>query len=431
MLTALITLTTWWLCCFAVISTWKRDLFLRTWHEPYFSDTPVLIESDDWGPGGDCDAESLKIVLECLRIHKDSIGRCAVLTADIVLAVPDIPKIKRSEFVAYHRRFLDTEFPEIHTEMMAGIRTGTLVPQLHGLEHMNCDAFVALCADRDARVETALREERWWDWESLDSPLQGHYVDGRQLPTTPIDEQTAEEIISTAMDTFERMFGHGSISTVAPCYLWNSNIEAIWKQHGVRYIQTAGYRCTGRDAQGKYRQDPPIIRAGDRSDAGQRYLVRNVMYEPVDGRNTPLTAMCESRVAFRQALPITISTHRYNYTRSAEETQSSINGLNRLLTQLEQNLPNIRYLSSPELGSCIDNPAQRVINAFNGDSFPSVALLTGTEKVRPFLYRLKYRHPKLFVLSVMSGLILPVGLLILLLPPLSRPWHSGQVYRER
>ncbi len=419
MLTALLILTAWWSLSLVTLWVWKRDLFQRTWKEPYFADTPVLIESDDWGPGGAYHAVRLRGLLECLSRHIDHVGRCAVLTADTVLAVPDMPKIKASRPISYHRRFLDQAFPRIHAEMMRGIKQGTLVPQLHGLEHLNANAILTRYAAGDPKVDTALQEDNWWDWESLDSPLQGHYVDGSRLPTTPIDLDSAEEIIGTATVAFEQMFGYPSISTVAPCYLWNSDIEVIWKKHKIGYIQTAGYRCTERDKHGTYRQYPPIIRAGNKSDAGQRYLVRNVMYEPVDGRNTPDTAFTEAMTARQQALPITISTHRYNFTRSEAECRTALDGLGHLLIRIKQTFHRIRYLSSPELGMCIDYPQQRVDNQFNGETFPAIAGLTDTEKIRPFLYRLKHRHPKLLMLAIMTGLVLPIGLIMLFSPPIA------------
>jgi hypothetical protein len=414
MLNFLLILGAWWAFCLILLWAWKRSLFQRTWNEPYFADAPVLIESDDWGPGGSFHADRLRGLLNLLSRHRDKVGRCAVLTADTVLSVPDIPEIRASQPVTYRRKLLDESFPEIHSAMILGVEQGTLVPQLHGLEHLNGEAFSRLHANGDKRVEIAFQDDDWWDWESLDSPLQGHYVDGSHLPTTPIDQRAGEEIIDTATTLFVRMFGQPSISTVAPCYLWNSQIEQIWKHHGIDYIQTAGYRCTERDENGNYLQDPPLIRAGDRGDGGQRYLVRNVMYEPTDGRNTPDSAFSEAIDAHKQALPITISTHRYNFTRSESEYHSSLDGLDQLLTRIEQAIPNTRYLASPELGSCMENDQQQVENPFNGDLFPPVDLLTGWRKVTPFLQRLKQRHPKLLILSILTGLVLPAGLLMLL-----------------
>lgn len=216
-----------------------------------------------------------------------------------------------------------------------------------------------------------------------------------------------------AMTRFQQMFGHPSISTVAPCYLWNDDIESAWKEQGVQYIQTAGYRCTGRGDNGSYIQDPPLIRAGNQSKSGQIYLARNVMYEPVDGIHTPFSAFKEALQAYQQALPITISTHRYNYTRSQDEFDTSLSGLNSLLGRLISTLPVTRFLSSPELGDAIHQPKSAVKNHFNQDQWPAIAALYGTAKIAPFLQRLRYRHPKLVLLSLLTGLVIPAGLIIL------------------
>lgn len=411
----LIILGWWFLLLFALV-TWKRKLFLSTWKEPYFLDTPVLIESDDWGPGGPHHAERLEKLLECLAKHKDSVGRTAVLTADCVLSVPDIRAINEASQPIYRRKMLDSCFPSIHSVMKEGMRMGTMVPQLHGLEHLNSTAFLKLCHAKDPRVKNACKDDDWWDWESLDSPLQAHYVDGSCLPTRPLPIEDLEILIKEAVDQFERIFGYPSISTVAPCYLWNDDVERIWAKNGIAYIQTAGYRCPARDQDGRYIQDKKQIRIGDKSTAGgQRYLVRNVMYEPADGKNTPETSLKEAIAARRQALPISVSTHRYNYSRDKEEFILALEGLDLLLSKLEEKFDNIRYISSPELGQSIEAPHSTIQNPFQNTQYPPLQYLKGSKKLFPFVQRLIHRHPKLLYISIGTGLIAPITFLALLL----------------
>ncbi|OQW79964.1 MAG: hypothetical protein BVN35_00880 [Proteobacteria bacterium ST_bin11] len=398
-----------WLMCLAALWLWKKSLFIATWREPYFADTPVLIESDDWGPGGDFHGERLTQLLSMLAKHKDSVNRSAVLTADMVLAVPDIAKIESTG--QYHRRMLDTDFPIIYKALQQGIQQDTLVPQLHGMEHLNGKAFAELCQKQDPRLAIARSNKGWWDWEKLDSPLQGHYVDGSTLPTQAISSVDAKALVANAMDCFAKMFGYPSLSTVAPCYLWNDEIEKSWQQQNIIAIQTAGYRCTGRDQTGHYFQDPPMIRLGSSNRFAQTYLVRNVMYEPVDGKNTPDSAFTEAELAYRQALPVSISTHRYNYTRSEEQCQQAISGLDQLLGQIIGKFPNVRFLASPELGEFLQNKTNHIVNRFNDREWPSLNLASPHRKTSAFLYRLYYRHRKLVLIGYCTGLIFPAWLI--------------------
>lgn len=398
-----------WSICLLLLWLWKSPLFKKTWQEPYFAETLILIESDDWGPGGDFHAIRLKTLLAAINQHRDSVNRPAILTADIVLSVPDMPKITAANDGSYHRKTLES-FPEIYEAMQTGIKDGVFVPQLHGLEHLNGKAFARLSQLNEPRISQAKTTNDWWDWEALDPPLQGHYVDGSSLPTTPIPKTEATETINDATRTFEQLFGCPSASTVAPCYLWNDTIEQKWSQNQISIIQTAGYRCTGRNETGQYYQDKPLIRVGDKNNFGQIYLVRNIMYEPVDGKNTTESAFQEALIAHRQALPLTISTHRYNYTRSEEDFDSSLRGLNHLLQKITTTLPISRFLSSAELGQFLHHPKQPLYNDFNHSSWLGLSYLQGPRKLCAFLHRLYYRHPKLALISKISGFIIPCWL---------------------
>ncbi len=400
---------TFWSVISLALFLWKRELLIHTWQEPYFLETPIVIESDDWGPGGRFHAKRLAILLDTLSNHKDSTNRSAILTANIVLSVPDVEKINQTTSDFPPKRLLDQDFADIYQTMLAGLEKGIFVPQLHGLEHLNAAAFARLCRTADPRTASARSDDNWWDWESLDSPLQGHYVDGSTLPSRPIDTQLAKQIVGQAVALFEKMFGMPSLTAVAPCYLWNDDIEACWHTHSIRAIQTAGYRCIGRDGSGKYLQDKSLIRAGEKNEFGQIYLVRNVMFEPVDGKNTPETALSAALQAKEQASAITISTHRYNFTRSEQEFAESLAGVDRLLSLLTESLAQTRFMSSAELARFLLDPNSSLTDCKN-KTLPPPTRLHGVAKLSPFLYRLYYRHPKLVKLSYFSGLIVPAWL---------------------
>lgn len=401
------------------LSLWvlQGPLLRRTWSEPYLSDLALVIESDDWGPGPSYHAERLRDLTDMLSRHLDAEGRPGVLTADVVLAVPDIPRIRSQNFCAYFRRTLEDGFDPIYRQMIAAMEDGLLVPQLHGLEHLHGSGLVARVASGDDGLRAIFTQDDWSDWESLDSPLQAHYVDGTRLPTRPLDSHTQRDLVSSALESFQSLFGFAPESTVAPCYLWDSETERQWAEHGIRYIQTAGYRCTGRDHAGHYIQDPPLIRPGDPTATGLRYLVRNAMYEPVDGRG-PDACFAESVSAWQQGLPVVISTHRYNFTGDKAAHDSAVKGLSDVLSRLAGLPARLRFLSSPELGAWLDQPAAPLQNVADGRRWPSPRPLRGWHKLSAFLLRLWVRHRKLRLVAILTGLVLPA--LLLAAPRLTR-----------
>jgi len=403
-------LVLWGAVALVIVAT-RRALLQATWREPYVDEPVVILESDDWGPGPRDHADALRRLLQVLAVHRDGVGRPAVLTANMVLSVPDGPAIVASGFRGYARRELDVDFPELFGAMREGWAAGTFFPQLHGREHLNPDALLRRAGNGDLPLRGLLEIPGWSDWEALDSPLQGHFVDGSDLPTRPVPADQQRAMVAEGIHLFVRAFGEAPASAVAPCYLWNDDTEAAWAAAGVRYIQTAGYRCIGRGADGDYLQSPQWIHPGSVNDQGQRYLVRNVMYEPVDGRGWG-AAWREVRRRFGEAQPAVISTHRYNYTRPESQAQA-LRGLDELLDRIGRRYPRARFAASPEWGRWLERG--ELADALTRGTWPGLRPAAGPRRVVGFLRRLWRRHEKLRWLVVGSGLIVPGGLLMILL----------------
>jgi len=400
-----------WGAVVLVIVATRRALLRATWREPYVEEPVVILESDDWGPGSPDHADALRRLLQVLAARRDGVGRPAVLTANMVLSVPDGPAIVASGFRGYARRELDVDFPELFGAMREGWAAGTFFPQFHGREHLNPEALLRRAGNGDLPLRGLLEAPGWSDWEALDSPLQGHFVDGSELPTRPVPADQQRAMITEGIHLFVRAFGESPASAVAPCYLWNDDTEAAWAAAGVRYIQTAGYRCVGRAADGDYLQSPQWIHPGSANGQGQRYLVRNVMYEPADGRGWEV-AWREVRRRFREAQPAVISTHRYNYTRPGSRAEA-LRGLDELLGRICRRFPAVRFAASPEWGRWLERG--ELADALTRGMWPPLRPAGGPRRIAGFLRRLWRRHEKLRWLVLGSGLIVPGYLLLILL----------------
>lgn len=405
----IIALLFFWLAVALLLWLARRDLLKKTWREPYIREKVVVIESDDWGSGGDFHADRLLRLVDVLSSYKDSLGRPAVLTADMVLTVPDLKQTVTTPDQPLKRNTLNRDFPIVHQAFLNAMQVGVFVPQLHGLEHLYGEGLKKLAEKNDPRVQIAMQTEHWWDWESLDSPLQGHYVDGTSLPSKPLEADMQQEIVDNATHLFEQCFGFPTASTVAPCYLWVDDTEKAWADKKIRIIQTAGYRCPGRKEDGSYIQDRQEARPGDCNALGQIYLVRNAMYEPVDGRREN-ECIRQIEQAYSQASPATISTHRYNYTRTEDECEMSLTGLQNILNHCTKKYKDLRFVSSVELGLWLLEQGS-LINPADKTTWPSLTVITGLKKTGPFLNRLWYRHQKIRLIAIITGLVVPAGLL--------------------
>jgi hypothetical protein len=399
-----------WIAGILIIVIPRSSLLRSIWEEPYISTPVVIIESDDWGPGPISHQAALSDLIHVLENHRDSVGRPVVLTANMVLTIPNARVIKESKFTQYERIPLDKASPEIMTVLKKFIAEGKIVPQLHGLEHYNLNTLMEHAKKGDKRIQSILTEEGWTSWDTLEPHLQRHYHDRNgSAPEGSVEDHN--ELVTESTMLFRRLFHHDSLSTIAPCSVWNDETEKAWFDNGIRFIQTEGYRLIGSYSDAKVRKSPRIIRFGTKNDYDQTYLVRNVMYEPAIGRNAE-SCWGEIVSAFRQGLPAIISTHRFNFT-DIQKSKKALKDLDSLLTRIDLTYPLRRYLSSPELGESLEKSS--VYNRFieNGRSqWPELHMRSFPEKLEGFFFRLWYRHRKFRFVTICSGLLLPLFVIL-------------------
>lgn len=362
----------------------------------------VVIESDDWGSirtssrqaydqleaaGFPMDRspysldvletdEDLAMLFRVLDAARDCDGRPACVTANMVMVNPDFERIREAGFQEYYWRPVgaalggDPQRAQVSRLWAAGRNRGLFVPQLHAREHV-----------------------RWWEWlaavrqgvpgarETFDLGMCGvpqavkadlafyspPYLSEEQLVEKGVD---LEAVVREGAELFERQFGYRSVSVVAPNYCWTDQVEAVWWQAGIRYIQGVLFQLcpTGRG----------IIRRprylGEHSPSGCVYLVRNCYFELFE-ESARCVERCLRQVAwaFRFGKPAVICSHRVNYVGSISPDHRSrgLGLLAELLGEVLRRWPDVRFMSTPELGSLVEgkgaSAVQSVPWAFRGN----------------------------------------------------------------
>ena len=74
--------------CWTLLYFFRREIF-ACWNEPVLSRPVMIIESDDWGPGPEEQAEVLEEITSLLESFSDCDGRHPVMTLGMVLATAD------------------------------------------------------------------------------------------------------------------------------------------------------------------------------------------------------------------------------------------------------------------------------------------------------------------------------------------------------
>jgi len=347
----------------------------------------VVIESDDWGSirtssrsaydrllnmgypvtrsHYNFDAletcEDLEQLFEVLYSVKDSRGRPACITANMIMANPDFDKIRQANFEEYFYEPVgvtlsrDLSRRGVEERWRDGMNRKLFVPQLHGREHI-----------------------RWWQWlkalrkksrETLDTFELGmcglalassHENLSFFSPPYLNDEELAAEgvdltrMVVEGSELFEKQFGFKSLSAVAPNYCWTDHVENIWSRIGIRYIQ-------GSVIQDLRTPDGPkrcYHYLGERNRFDSYYMVRNCDFEPASERKDWMGS-CLKEIArvFCFHKPAVICSHRVNFIGAIDSGNRSntLRQLSDLLKSIVRRWPDVCFMSSDEMGTYMES----------------------------------------------------------------------------
>lgn len=342
----------------------------------------VVFESDDWGsiriPSNEVRSQLLYknlikekdsfskydtletaadyyALYEILEKFKDSKGNHPVLTANMIMSNPDFKKIKSENFTNYYSEsFRDTYQNYSNGEntfdaLKIGIEENMISPQFHGKEHLNVKRWMEFLKENNERYLYAFERNCFaideLGVENRRGNLMAAYDYNNNAELNYIQKSIKDGLLE-----FENLFGFKSKTTVAPCYVWNSEVEKIFQENGVEtfqgsYVQNCPVQ--GNTFDKKYRY------SGQSNNLGQRYLVRNGLFEPSITKSTEWVSKCmESiEIAFRWSKPAIIGTHRINFCSRLDENKRTQNlcDLEELLSQMLKKWPEIEFLDSAGL----------------------------------------------------------------------------------
>lgn len=349
----------------------------------------LIIESDDWGSirmpsrevyekllrsGDKVDSDpftrydsiecedDLTLLFDTLTKYKDYKGNYPVITANYAVANPDFDRIEESGYREfYYEPFTKTlgKYPEHRRSFeicRQGIVQKVFFPQLHCREHMNITRWLRHLQEGKRDVVTAFKNRMISTGDSFCPANRYAYMDSFNYGS-----QEELDVVLTAIkegaELFRNIFGYGTKSFIASCYIWDSELEKEVKNAGIEYIQGSSVQYVPGSDEGTKTLGRKIHYIGQVNKYSQVYLMRNCCFEPSWNKNADWVSNClwDISMAFKWNKPATISTHRLNYIGYIDEDNRNRNLklLSDLLSEITKTWSDVEFITSAELGYMI------------------------------------------------------------------------------
>jgi hypothetical protein len=339
----------------------------------------IIFESDDWGAIRTPSAQALRIfeqagmdtnrslykydalestedleaLFEVLAKHTGADGKPAKFTANAIMANPDFEAIRESNFQEYHYQTVEhtfAQYPQHQKSLQLwkeGHRAGLFVPQFHGREHLNIDRWMrALRQESDkSHLHLAFRHGATFSGKDDYSFMEAFDWD----QAAQVEQHAA--IIRDGIQIFHHLLGFQPQSFIAPCYNWDTALENSLHEQGIRWIQGLPSQLAPTGTFNAYQAIPHYF--GQHNACGQRYNVRNVIFEPTTNQQLPWEEKVMGRIAaaFLFNKPAVICTHRVNYIGyiDPENRTKGLKRLDNLLKKITKQWPDAIFASTDEL----------------------------------------------------------------------------------
>jgi len=356
----------------------------------------VVIESDDWGtirtsskqayqhflnkgyPVDECpynsnDAlesnEDMELLFEVLSSIKDKNGNPVVITANNIVTNPDFEKIRASDYQQFFfELFTKTlqRYPQhdrVEELYREGIAKKLFMPQFHGREHVNTDRWLHSLQNGDQAIKLAFEHSMFSVHYDRKPVVVNEWMDALDGDSAIVLNEKAA-ILQQGLELFRVIWGFQSKSFIAPCYVWESSLESILAANGVEYIQGMINQLEPIAEPG-YTYKKKYHYQGQRNKYGQRYLIRNVFFEPSTNPTFNWVDDCLHRIetAFRWNKPAIISSHRVNFIGviNAQNREVNLALLLQLLQSIKKRWPDVEFMSSDQLGDLMKYGQEKVM----------------------------------------------------------------------
>lgn len=297
----------------------------------------------------------LELLFEVLLKYKDKNGHHPVITPLVCVANPDFEKIKNADFREYYYEpFTDTlkRYPEhdrVYDLWRQGIDLGIFIPQFHGREHLNVKRWMADLQAGVKSTRVAFDHGVFGIGPGEADDIRKDYQAAFDIDKQA-DNDELVDIIDEGLTLFKEILGYGANYFTPANALFNHSLESVLKNQGVSLINVGKL---DKEPLGDGKARYALHYLGQKNKSGQRYVVRNALFEPNEPANYDWVDRCirDIETAFKWKKPAIISSHRVNFSGflNKDNRGKGLHALEHLINEVQSKWPDCEFISSFEL----------------------------------------------------------------------------------
>jgi hypothetical protein len=303
-------------------------------------------------------AADLSALFDVLSSVKDKNGNPFVFTAFALPANIHFERMVKENYQEYRYELLPETLQRLPGHegtwplWLEGMKEKFMVPQFHGREHANVKLLMELLSMDDPQVLSCFKNRSFGAITTTKYPTIDY---ASAFDFAEFGENAClSSIVADGLQAFKTVFGINARNFNAPGRPAHETLEKSLADGGVKYIDVPLIK-TEHQGNGKYRKR--INYLGKKNSHGQRYLVRNCVFEPLLNRNADSVDSCmaEIKAAFALGKPANISSHRVNFCGHIDSSvrDHGLLQLKTLIGSIKKTWPEVEFMSADQLGDLI------------------------------------------------------------------------------
>lgn len=323
----------------------------------------LAVDKTRYGYDTLCTTEDLSRLFDVLTSVKDKNGHSACFTPFANIANPDFDQMISEGFSRYIRvpftktmEWLGSEYDGAYELWRQGIQEGIFRPEYHGTEHIS--VWKLMKALQEGHKSTLLAFENGSVAAPFfpNEPMIGHATAVFDIVRAS-DNEALKDDIKIGLDMFENLLGYRASQFTPGAGIYSPSLHPVLKENGIDVIHVQRNKAYPL-GDGKFVKN--FLYTGKKNDFGQRYMVRNCVFEPfLDdcSRNSLAVANCLNNIdaAFRMHAPAIVSTHRVNFAGAIEPKHRDVSlaDLGELLNQIVRRWPDVEFVSGSDMSKIL------------------------------------------------------------------------------